>query len=108
MGDIRLDAKPRLLDNKKYPVGIALVPFVTFPTGSDSHLVGNGKFTGGALAVLDSKRIADRVSLALNVGAQLRDEVTLSPGSVIGHQFLYSAAANVALVKKKMEAIADI
>ena len=63
MGDIRLDAKARLLDNDKYPVGIAIVPFVTFPTGSDSRFVGNGKFTGGALAVLDSKRIADRVSL---------------------------------------------
>ena len=108
MGDIRLDAKARLLDNDKYPVGIAIVPFVTFPTGSDSRFTGNGKFTGGALAVLDSKRIADRVSLALNAGAQFRNEVTLSPGTVIGHQFLYGAAANVGLVKKKLEAIVDV
>lgn len=108
MGDIRLDAKARLLDNEKYPVGIAVVPFVTFPTGSDSRFVGNGKFTGGALAVLDSKRIADRVSLALNVGAQFRDEVTLSPGTVIGHQLLYGAAGNVAIVKKKLEGIVDV
>jgi outer membrane protein OmpA-like peptidoglycan-associated protein len=108
MGDIRLDFKARLLNNEKYPVGIAIVPFVTFPTGSDSHFVGNGKFTGGAVAVLDTKRIADRVSFALNVGAQLRDKVVLSPGTTIGHQFLYGAAANVALVKKRLEAIADM
>lgn len=108
MGDIRLDFKARLLNNEKHPVGIAIVPFVTFPTGSDSHFVGNGKFTGGAVAVLDSKRIADRVSLGLNVGAQLRDEVVLSPGTSIGHQFLYGAGANVGIIKKKLEAIADM
>jgi outer membrane protein OmpA-like peptidoglycan-associated protein len=108
MGDIRLDAKARLLDNGKHPVGIALVPFVTFPTGSDDHFVGNGKFTGGAMAVLDSKRIADRVSLALNLGAQFRNEVTLSPGTTIGHQFLYSVATNIALVKKRLEVVADL
>jgi len=107
-GDIRLDAKARLLDNEKYPVGVAVVPFVTFPTGNDSHFVGNGKITGGALAVLDSKRIADRVSLALNLGAQLRDEVNLAPGTTIGHQFLYGAAGNVAIVKKKLEGIVDM
>ncbi|HSA60518.1 MAG TPA: OmpA family protein [bacterium] len=108
MGDVRLDFKARIVDNEKHPVGLSVVPFVTFPTGSDSHFVGNGKFTGGALAVLDSKRIADRVSLALNVGAQLRDEVTLSPGTTIGHQLLYSAAGNVAIVKKKLEGIVDV
>jgi outer membrane protein OmpA-like peptidoglycan-associated protein len=107
MGDILFNLKARLLDNKKYPVGIAVVPFVTFPTGSDDHLVGNGKISGGGLLVLDSKRIKDRVSLALNVGAQIRDDVTLSPGTTLDDQFLYGAAVNVE-VAKPVQIIAEI
>ncbi len=100
MGDMLLNFKARLLNNENFPVGIALVPFITFPTGNESHFVGNGKITGGAKLVVDTRRIADRVSFAINAGGQARDSVTLNPGvATIGHQFLYGAAVNVEIAK---------
>lgn len=99
-GDIALDAKIRLANNKSSPIGLALVPFITFPTGSDEHFVGNGKFTGGGKLVLDTARISDRVSFSVNAGGQFRDKATLSPGAQeIGHQFLYGAGVNVGIAK---------
>jgi outer membrane protein OmpA-like peptidoglycan-associated protein len=99
MGDVMVNFKARLLNNEKAPIGIALVPFVTLPTGNEQHFVGNGKVTGGGLAVLDTKRFADRVSFSVNAGAQIRDEVALSPGTTINDQFLYGAGVNVAVAK---------
>jgi outer membrane protein OmpA-like peptidoglycan-associated protein len=99
MGDIRLNLKARILDNKKYPVGLAIVPFVTFPTGSDSHFVGNGTVTGGANVVVESPRFRDKFSAALNLGVQGRKTATLSTGSSIGTQFLLGAAVNYAVLE---------
>lgn len=107
MGDIRLDFKGRILNNEEHPVGLALVPFVTFPTGSDSHFTGNGKVSGGAVLAVDSKRIADKFSVALNVGGQIRDGIPLAPGNGVNDQFLISAAANYA-VTPSVQLIADL
>lgn len=107
MGDIRFDLKGRILNNDNHPIGIALVPFVTFPTGSDSHFTGNGKVSGGAVLAVDSKRIADKFSVALNVGGQIRDGISLASGNGVNDQFLYSVAANYA-VTPKVELIADV
>ncbi len=98
MGDILVNVKAKLFDNNEHPVGFALVPFVTIPTGDDAHYVGNGNVTGGANLVLDTKRISDRVSFALNSGAQFRPEPAVVPGYVVEHQFLYGGAVNVQLV----------
>lgn len=96
MGEIHLDLKARLVNNENHPIGIAVVPFITFPTGSGSHFTGNGNVTGGGKLVLETARIGDRFSAALNVGAQMRKETNLSVTTVIDDQFLYSAAANFA------------
>jgi outer membrane protein OmpA-like peptidoglycan-associated protein len=99
MGDIRLNLKGRILDNERYPVGIALVPFVTFPTGSDNHFTGNGKVTGGGLLVLETPRIAEWFSAALNVGAQIRQQAQLTSGTAVDDQFLIGAAANFGITE---------
>ncbi|HEX5036659.1 MAG TPA: hypothetical protein VFX30_05830, partial [bacterium] len=107
MGDIRFDLKGRILNNDDHPVGLAIVPFVTFPTGSDTHFTGNGKVTGGGVLVLDSKRIADKFSVALNVGGQIRSGVALAAGNGVDDQLLYSVAANYA-VAPSVQLIADM
>ncbi|HSA60515.1 MAG TPA: OmpA family protein [bacterium] len=107
MGDIRVDLKGRILDNDKYPVGIALVPFVTLPTGSDSHFTGNGKVTGGGVLVIDTPRIRDKFSAALNVGAQIRSGAALTSGTSVDDQFLVGAGVNYA-VHPKVQLIADV
>ncbi|MDO8461443.1 MAG: transporter [Deltaproteobacteria bacterium] len=99
LGDLRFDLKVKLLDHYQFPVGLAFVPFVTFPTGSDTHLTGNGKFTGGGLLVIDSPRLFDRMSLALNAGYQMRNQTTVISGTTIDDQLLYGLGANLAVVR---------
>jgi outer membrane protein OmpA-like peptidoglycan-associated protein len=84
-----------------------LVPFVTFPTGSDSHFTGNGKVSGGGLLVIDTTRIRDKFSAALNVGGQIRSAAALTSGTSVDDQFLIGAAVNYA-VHPKVELIADL
>ncbi|HKU51706.1 MAG TPA: hypothetical protein VJQ25_04510, partial [Nitrospira sp.] len=107
MGDIRFNLKGRILDNEKHPVGISIVPFVTFPTGDDEHFTGNGKVTGGGMLVIDTPRIHDKFSASLNVGGQVREAVTLAPGTTINDQFLVGAGVNYA-VHPKVELIAEV
>ena len=107
MGDIRFNLKGRILDNEKYPVGLAVVPFVTLPTGSDSHFTGNGKVTGGGVFVIDTPRIRDKFSAALNVGAQIRSGAALTSGTSVDDQFLVGAGVNYA-VHPKVQLIADV
>lgn len=107
MGDIEMDMKFRLLDNDQFPAGISLLPFITFPSGSDSKYVGNGRVTGGAKLVLETARIGNRFSVSANVGAQFRKKAALSQGTVVNDQFLYGAAANFAF-NEVVEVIAEI
>ena len=74
MGDIRLEFKFRLINDFRYPVGLAIRPFITFPTGDGDVFVGNDSFTGGAALIFDFD-IMDRAFISLNVGYLARDNV---------------------------------
>ncbi len=107
MSDTELNLKFRLLDHESHPIGIAVVPFVTFPTGDGGSYVGNDVVTGGGHLVIESKRIAERFSVAANVGYQTRQAVQLASGTRADDQILYGAAANFAF-HPKLDAIAEI
>lgn len=107
MGDMRVNMKVRIINNEDSPIGLAVVPFLTIPTGKGEFFTGNGNVTGGGKFVLDTKRFADRVSFALNAGGQVRQDIGLPGGTDIGDQFLYGAAANVQLAKP-LQLIAEI
>lgn len=94
IGDLRFEAKARVLDTCKYRVGLALVPFVTVPTGKDAHYVGDPGLTGGMRVALDGK-VSKYVDLTLNIGYQGGKKVVvrnidyqhrlLLGGGVLGH-----------------------
>ncbi len=107
LGDVQLVLKFRLVDREKHHVGVAVVPFITFPssTGS-SDFLGNGSFSGGGKIVIDG-RIKDRVSLALNVGYLSRDQITDVGGNDLDDQFLASLGISVDLVKDKFKLIGE-
>lgn len=67
LGDIELSFKFRIRDNADRLVGVAIVPFVTLPSGPELEFAGNGMLGGGADVVVDFN-INERVQLALNVG----------------------------------------
>lgn len=99
-GDITANLKIQLINSEISPVGLALVPFISFPIGSDSHFTGEDGFSGGGKVVVDSKRISDRVSLSANAGGLIRNNYTFSPGyNVIDDQFIYGGAVNVKIVE---------
>ncbi len=79
LGDLRLESKFRILDQEEYGLGIAALPFVSFPTGDESHFVGNGNFSGGAAGVLDFS-IKERAEIALNAAFLIREQF-LFPGT---------------------------
>lgn len=69
LGDVRLETKFRLLDNYRFPIGIAVVPLVTFPSGKSDYFMGQGKVTGGGKVAVEAN-IYNRVWIAMNWGYQ--------------------------------------
>ncbi len=93
MGDIELDLKASFFELAKFdsPVGLALVPFVTFPTGRGSRFIGNNSFTfGGKLVVDNAAPLFDMFNVALNVGyrarSKMNDPVLIAD---VNDEFLY-------------------
>ncbi|MBI2066748.1 MAG: OmpA family protein [Deltaproteobacteria bacterium] len=103
MGDIRLNARLRLLDPKSSPLGLSFVPMVTIPTGNGNSFVGNNQFTGGGLLVLEKRGFNDHFSVAMNAGYEIRERAVLTttaagaPQTVINDLFLYGVGANLSL-----------
>ncbi|MFH1829734.1 MAG: OmpA family protein [Pseudomonadota bacterium] len=77
LSDIRFEGKARVLDACVSHVGLAFVPFMTFPTGNDSHYMGDPGFTGGVKIALDG-RVMRQLGLTLNVGYQIGRKVVIS------------------------------
>lgn len=69
IGDIRFEPKFMLLDNDIYPIGVAIIPFMTAPTGNRNFFLGNGKFTGGGKVAVEGN-INHRVWISMNWGYQ--------------------------------------
>lgn len=106
MGDVGLGFKIRLLDGNKSAVGLALIPFVTFPTGDEIRYVGNGAITGGGLFAAEFKAGKLPLSFALNLGAKIRDNV-VRHGITMDDEILFSGAANYKFVQD-WEAIVEL
>lgn len=105
MNDILMMAKFRFVDIEKHKVGFSFMPFVTLPSGDVFRYMGNGTVTGGGKFITDV-RFGDRFSIALNLGADLRDDVTRNAVR-INDQFTYSLAGNVRF-GRGWEGIAEI
>lgn len=106
MMDTRLDLKFRLLDIDRHKIGIAVIPYMFFPTGSGSRFVGNNSFAGGLKGVLDAA-LGDRVQLALNLGYMARDRVVIL-NTEVDDMFTYGLGVSVRAVKNWMDVIAEV
>lgn len=69
VSDININLKSELLRTDHF--GIALLPFLTVPTGYGREFFGNGNVTGGGSVIAEVKPV-DRWSVALNAGIQGR------------------------------------
>lgn len=93
LGDIQFNLKFRAVNTENSKVGLSFMPFVTIPSGDVERYTGNGHVTGGLMLITDFL-FHERFNMALNVGANLRDDVT-KHAVQIDDQFIYGAAANI-------------
>lgn len=100
LGDILFQLKFRVRDNSDRLVGIALIPFVTLPSGPSSVFAGSGSVTGGLKLVVDFN-IIERVKLALNLGYLAHDKVVLR-NVVFNDKLLVSLGLSVKIVDRLM------
>ncbi len=70
--DLRLHGKWSAIDDGHDSLGLALIPFVEFPTGDDERLTSNGDFDWGFLASVD--KTWNRVRAAINTGYRVNDK----------------------------------
>ncbi len=76
LSDMRFELKARITDDCRFPVGLAVAPFITIPTGSDNELLGDPGVTGGFNAIVDG-RILRRLLLTFNLGFQTGRKVNI-------------------------------
>ena len=106
MGDVRIEPKLRLLDIDRYSVGLAVVPFVTLPTGSGSRFIGNNVVTGGGKLVADID-IRRRVQVSINLGLMIRKGV-LVVNTQQASQLTGGLGVNYKLFPRTMHLIAEM
>jgi len=75
LGDIRAEMKLRLLRQQKHWLGMALAPYVTFPTGDPAQFLGEGRITGGGTLILEHD--FNVFNLGLNGGYQYKGDEDL-------------------------------
>jgi outer membrane protein OmpA-like peptidoglycan-associated protein len=107
-GDLIVNAKIRIFDAQETRphLGLALVPFVTAPTGEKGIFFGDSSVTGGMVVVGDAQWKANR--FYLNVGGRFRETETIA-NLTVKHEFLFGGGFQRPLVKSwDLNVIAEI
>ncbi|MFA4875076.1 MAG: OmpA family protein [bacterium] len=76
MGDVQINFKSELVKVLDHRVGLAILPFITLPSGSGKYYNGAGGVTGGGKLILEFMPV-DRWRIALNAGALARPKFTV-------------------------------
>lgn len=74
LGDPLVMIKGEILDPVDFPIGLAVIPYVSFPLGNGGNFTGTNEITPGAKIALEKKW--EKVSLNLNLGYLLHNNVT--------------------------------
>jgi len=96
LGDLRAAVKFRLIDVERHGVGVAVEPFMTAPTGSAAHNVGESKVTGGGKILVDYQP-TERLQVTLNAGGEFRENMFFSAGYNYKERFLAGLGARYSL-----------
>lgn len=105
LSDLRFEIKARVMDPCLFPVGLAVIPFVTVPTGKDSVFLGDPGMTGGMRVALDG-RVSRHLGLTFNVGYQGGKKVNLR-NVEFQHRLLLGGGLNV-MLKHGLSVFAEI
>jgi outer membrane protein OmpA-like peptidoglycan-associated protein len=80
IGDIRVEAKFRALDQEENYFGMAVAPFMTFPTGDPAAFLGEGRATGGGILIVEYD--FGVLNLAANGGYLYRGDIQIANTTV--------------------------
>ncbi len=107
-GDLSISSKIQVFDAEKTALhlGLAVVPFITIPTGRESIYFGDSSVTGGALVVGDTQIKSNRIYV--NVGARFRQREQIQ-NLIVNEELLYGVGFQRPLVKKwDLDVIAEL
>jgi len=107
-GDLRFSAQIKIFDvhETKYKIGLAVVPYLTVPTGDGSVYFGDVNATGGLVVAVD--KMIGKNHLYLNTGFRLRETENVR-NLVVKHEFLVGAGIQRPISEKyAWNAIAEI
>jgi len=74
LSDLRFELKARIIDPCHFPVGVAVIPFGTVPTGRDSVYLGDPGMTGGLRVAIEG-RVSPRIGITGNIGYKVGKKV---------------------------------
>lgn len=89
VGDIRVEAKARILQQDPHGIGLALAPYILIPTEIENHFFGENRTTGGGSLIVDYD--FGPVTLGANGGYHARGRNKML-GTEIGDAFTYGLA----------------
>jgi len=97
-GDLMATLKIRIFDAEKTGshLGLAVVPFITAPTGDANIFFGDSSLTGGGILVGDAQWKANR--FYMNVGARAREREQLG-NLIVNEELIYGLGFTRPLVK---------
>ncbi len=112
VGDITVYAKYAFLQQDKYPVGLAIMPFVIAPTGSFNNFVGDAGVDLGAKLILDRDFGGGFIDFNVGFKGRLKTDHIVLTGSTstldVGSELLYGLGGGVNVIGKKLEVIAEV
>ncbi|MEI6079472.1 MAG: OmpA family protein [bacterium] len=75
LGDITINAKVRLLDMDRSKVGLAVLPFISLPSGNSDYYFGSGVVTAGATLIAETNPFK-KLFVAMNLGLLAKKNYT--------------------------------
>ena len=101
MGDIRLEARARIVNPSVAPIGVAANVFLNLPSGNELASLGRGLPSGGARIILSQAR--PHIRIAANLGFGLYPAATVA-NLTTQHEFTYG----IGLALSPVPAVLDV
>lgn len=106
VGDLRIVAKGKILDLRKYPVGLALIADLSAPTAQDDRLIGDDGVSFAIRAALEFNPWS-KARMSVNLGYRYRPHVNVYTYDM-GQSIIISGAASIPFFHEDLDLLLDL
>ncbi|MBO4351814.1 MAG: OmpA family protein [Proteobacteria bacterium] len=106
VGDLRVVLKGKVLDLRKYPVGLSFIGDLSTPTGTGNMLVADKSVTFAIIAALEFNPWS-KARMSANVGWRYRPQRNVY-GHTMGGAFILAGAASIPFFHPDLDLIVDL